>query len=368
MYEKDKRIVLTLDAGGTNFVFSAIQGYKQIVEPIVLNAFPDDLEACLNHIVYGFEQVKEKLASEPVAISFAFPGPADYKNGIIGGNLPNLTAFRGGVALGPFLQRKFNLPVYINNDGSLFAYGEALHGALPLVNRWLVESGNPRRYENLLGVTFGTGFGGGVVLNNRLLLGDNDCGGYVWCFRNKKYPDLIVEESVSIRSIKRVYQEMSGEDATNLTPKDIFDIAEGTREGNVVAALSSFEELGEMAGAALVDALTLIDGIIVIGGGLAGASKYIIPAIIKECQREVKMLNGASFPRIQTNIFDLSNDVEKASFLENRTEQVRIPGSDVYVNYNSEKRTGIIVSPIGTSQAVMCGAYAYALQQLDTIS
>ena len=36
MYEHDERIVMTLDAGGTNFVFSAIQGCREIVEPICL--------------------------------------------------------------------------------------------------------------------------------------------------------------------------------------------------------------------------------------------------------------------------------------------------------------------------------------------
>ena len=36
MYQFDKRIVMTLDAGGTNFVFSAIQSNEEIVEPIVL--------------------------------------------------------------------------------------------------------------------------------------------------------------------------------------------------------------------------------------------------------------------------------------------------------------------------------------------
>lgn len=364
MYENDKRIVLTLDAGGTNFVFSAIQGYSQIVEPLALPAIPDNLDECLNRIVEGFAKIKSALSEAPVAISFAFPGPADYKNGIIG-DLPNLTAFRGGVALGPFLQRKFNIPVYINNDGSLYAFGESLNGALPLVNKWLSDAGNPKRYENLVGVTFGTGFGGGVVLNNNLLLGDNDCGGYLWCFRNKKYPDLIVEESVSIRAVKRVYQELSGEDATSLTPKDIFDIAEGTRNGNRDAAISSFQELGEMAGATLADALTLTDGILAIGGGLMGAAKYIIPSIIKEMKREVKMLNGASFPRLGTDVFDLSDTEQREVFLKNKIQQVRIPQSEEYVIYNTEKRTAILISPIGTSQAIMCGAYAYALQQLD---
>lgn len=33
MYTNDNRIVMTLDAGGTNFVFSAIQGGKEIADP-----------------------------------------------------------------------------------------------------------------------------------------------------------------------------------------------------------------------------------------------------------------------------------------------------------------------------------------------
>ena len=71
----------------------------------------------------------------PVAISFAFPGPADYRNGVIGGNLPNFPSFRNGVALGPFLQHHYGIPVFIENDGNLFAYGEALSGALPMINQ-----------------------------------------------------------------------------------------------------------------------------------------------------------------------------------------------------------------------------------------
>ena len=97
---KDKRIVLTLDAGGTNFVFSAISNNEEIVEPVRLKAVTTDTEGCLATLVQGFTTVKEKLDAEPVAISFAFPGPADYAHGVIG-DLPNFPSFRGGVALGP---------------------------------------------------------------------------------------------------------------------------------------------------------------------------------------------------------------------------------------------------------------------------
>ena len=226
MYESDKRIVMTLDAGGTNFVFSAIQGCQEIVEPICRPAVSDNLERCLLLLVEGFKEVEKRLPNPPVAISFAFPGPADYEHGIIG-DLPNFPSFRGGVALGPYLEEQFGIPVYINNDGNLFAYGEALAGFLPEVNQRLKEAGSNRVYKNLLGITLGTGFGAGVVIDNRLLTGDNGSGGDVWIMRNKKYPEMIAEESVSIRAVKRVYQELSGVDASALTPKDIFDIAEG---------------------------------------------------------------------------------------------------------------------------------------------
>ncbi len=47
MDHKNKNIVLTLDAGGTSFVFSAIADNREVVDPICLPAYPDDLERCL---------------------------------------------------------------------------------------------------------------------------------------------------------------------------------------------------------------------------------------------------------------------------------------------------------------------------------
>ena len=316
MYKHDQRTVMTLDAGGTNFVFSAICGNQDIVTPICYPAVSDNLEECLTVLHRGFSQVKEQLEDEPVAISFAFPGPADYKNGIIG-DLPNFPAFRGGVALGPFLKEKFGIPVFINNDGNLFAYGEALAGILPSVNEELEAAGNPKRYRNLLGITLGTGFGAGVVIDNCLLTGDNGCGGDVWIMRNKKYTDLIAEESVSIRAVRRVYGELSGETIENLMPKDIYDIAEGTRTGNREAALKSFDELGEMAGAAIVSALHIVDGMVVIGGGVSGAAKYILPGMMREMRRSISTFSGRDFDCLQMEVCNLMEADDHKRFLEN---------------------------------------------------
>ncbi len=79
--EKDQRTVMTLDAGGTNFVFSAVQANKEIVEPITLASNAHDLTKCLHTVVEGFSRVRKVLAGEPVAISFAFPARPTIRRG-----------------------------------------------------------------------------------------------------------------------------------------------------------------------------------------------------------------------------------------------------------------------------------------------
>lgn len=364
MFENDKRIVMTLDAGGTNFVFSAIRGNREIVEPIVKPASSDNLEKCLSTLVEGFSEVKALLRVEPVAISFAFPGPADYKNGIIG-DLPNFKSFRGGVALGPFLKKEFDLPVFINNDGNFFAYGEALAGALTSLNERIKTTGGNKTYKNLIGITLGTGFGAGVVIDGVLLAGDNDCGGDAWNLRNKLYPQLIAEESVSIRAVTRVYSELSGEDVNGLTPKDVFDVAEGLRDGNRDAAIESFRQLGEVAGDSLAQMINVVDGIIVIGGGIIGAAKYILPAIVEEMNSRISTFAGDEFPRLQVKVYNLTDEKGFSNFVANDTIKIRVPRSDDFVEYQSDKRIGILVSELGTNKAVGIGAYTYALTELD---
>ena len=360
----DKRIVLTLDAGGTNFVFSAICDNEEMVEPVSLKAVTTDTEGCLATLVQGFTTVKQRLDAEPMAISFAFPGPADYEHGVIG-DLPNFPSFRGGVPLGPYLERVFGIPVFVNNDGNLFAYGEALAGALPRVNQALQEAGCKRRYKNLVGITLGTGFGCGVVIDKVLLTGDNGCGGDVWCMRNGMYPFVIAEESVSIRAVKRVYAEMSHEDASGLTPKDICEIAEGQRTGNKRAAQESFRQLGQAMAAALVNVLNIVDGIVVMGGGVAGAAHYILPGMMEEFARPVGTFSGHLMPTLQSEVYNFENPTERAAFLDDKDVFLKVPHTDQQVLYCAQRKVAITVSELGASKAINLGAYNFAIHQIE---
>lgn len=365
MYFFDNRIVITLDAGGTNLVFGAMRGCEYITAPITYPSNAHDLDLCLDTMVKGFREVIASLDEKPVAISFAFPGPADYPNGIIGGYLPNFPSFRDGVALGPFLQNEFGIPVFINNDGDLFAYGEALCGALPEINKRLTDYGSKKRYNNLLGYTFGTGFGVGMVVNGQLNRGDNSCV-ETFCLPHKTKPNVIVEEGVAVRAVKRVYAEESGDYDHKFEPKEICEIADGKRNGDAEAARKAFAEFGTTAGDAMAIAAQLVDGIIVIGGGITAAGHWILPSLLQELRSEFATLGGDPVRRVQMEVFNLDDPVEFEKFAKGSTKTISVRGTDKTVEYDNMKRIGVMFSKLGASKAISAGAYAFALSMIDS--
>lgn len=363
---QDQRIVLTLDAGGTNFVFSAMQNREEILDPITLPSNGHDLDLCLSTLIEGFTQIRAKCSVDPVAISFAFPGPADYPSGIIG-DLANLTAFRGGIALGPMLEEKFDLPVFINNDGDLFAYGEALAGYLPYLNNFFEQSGSPKRFHNLVGITLGTGFGGGIVSHGKLFTGDNSKSSEVWLLRDSLLPKTNVEQSISIRAIRKVYADHKGisfEQAP--TPKEIYDKAMDPTSGDRKAAQKAFYTMAEALGDALCNILTIVDGIAVIGGGLAGSWKLFLPKVITEMNSDYQNpFGGESFPRLMGRAFNLEDPEELKDFVSGDIREIAVPLSNKKILYDSQQRVGVGVSKLGASKAIALGAYRLALDSLD---
>lgn len=73
MYKKDKRIVVTLDAGGTNFVFGAMRGCEYITEPLTLPSCAGDLDRCLGQLVNGFREIINGLPESRLRYLSHFP-------------------------------------------------------------------------------------------------------------------------------------------------------------------------------------------------------------------------------------------------------------------------------------------------------
>jgi len=362
-YLQDDRIVLTLDAGGTNLLFSALKGTTEIVTPVHHVCNPDHLDLTLKKIEEGFTEVLSQIDEKIHAISFAFPGPADYQAGIIG-DLPNLPAFRGGVPLGPFLEERFQLPVYINNDANLYVLGEYIFGFLPWVNNRIREEGGSKVFKNLVGLTLGSGFGCGIMIDGQLNTGDNSNGGELWLMRNRLFPDLCTDASVGNEKVRRFYAEYSGSEPEKIPDaQGIFKITGGELPGDKVAAKKAFSTMGQIIGDAIANTSVLIDGMVVIGGGLSGAHKFFMPAVMEELNGSIFHLDGAQFPRIAQQAFFLDDDESIKQFSRGKSKQLGIPFSNKKISYDAMQRIGLGISRLGASRAISLGAYVFAVSR-----
>ncbi len=178
--------------------------------------------------------------------------------------------------------------------------------------------------------------------------------------------DCSVEETVSIRGIRRMYAREAGIKMVNSpSPKVIFEIGMGWKEGERKAACKAFEEFAIVVGDAFANAITLIDGLIVIGGGLSRAYPLFLQRLVDEMNTQYTTTSGTSLNRLEVKAFNLENNHELMQFIRGDTREIMVPFSGRKIKYDPLKRVGVGITRLGTANAVAIGAYAFALNQLD---
>ncbi len=146
-----------IDIGGTKCAVIKADQDGKIIDKI---KFPtEDKDTTLCKI---FEAVEKMGQAESIGISCG--GPLDSKKGIIQ-SPPNLVGW-DDVRITDMLKERFGIDAYLQNDANACALAE-----------WKFGSG--RGSENMIFLTFGTGLGAGLILNNRLYDGTNGNAGEV---------------------------------------------------------------------------------------------------------------------------------------------------------------------------------------------
>ena len=77
----------------------------------------------------------------------------------------------------------------------------------------------------------------------------------------------------------------------------------------------------------MAQALTLVDGLAVIGGGLSGASSLFLPSIVDELNGTYAGPDGQQFRRPASVAFNLEDPAERKKFLQAEAREIRCPGS-----------------------------------------
>jgi glucokinase len=178
------------------------------------------------------------------------------------------------------LENRTGLPVHVANDANVAALGESWKGA---------AAGN----GDIIMVTLGTGVGGGIVVNGKILDGVVGAGGEIGhIFVNPNETETCgcgkkgcLEQYASATGIVRLAKRHLAavtEDSVlrheEISAKTVFD---AVKEGDAVACQIA-EQFGTYLGNALANICTIINpGAIVIGGGVSKAGQVLIPYIEK---------------------------------------------------------------------------------------
>jgi glucokinase len=159
---------LTVDIGGTKTACAMGAAAGEVLarreHPTPVARGP---EACLERIARELRAVLREAPGElpqPESIGVACGGPLDSRAGIIY-SPPNLPGW-DGVPVKAFLEERFGLPTYVENDANAGALAEHRFGA-------------GRGARNLVYLTLGTGIGGGIILSGRLYRGTTDDAGEI---------------------------------------------------------------------------------------------------------------------------------------------------------------------------------------------
>ena len=112
--------------------------------------------------------------------------------------------------------------------------------------------------------------------------------------------------------------------------------------------------------------ITLIDGIVVIGGGLAAAWELFSPAMFAEVNRMYEDPSGNNYARVSVKVYNLEEENTFEEFSKGHVESLTIPSSDRIVTYDNLARVGIGLSKLSASSAIAIGANAFAIQQLNS--
>lgn len=136
-------------------------------------------------------------------IGISATGQIDTKNGIVAGSGGNIRNWDGADLKGSFT-KKYHLPVTVVNDANCVALGE----------KWV---GSAKNAKDVIVLTIGTGLGGGIIINDQILLGRAGFGGETGHFSIHKQGEACTcgnrgcfEQYASmtalIRSVHRFYE------------------------------------------------------------------------------------------------------------------------------------------------------------------
>ena len=288
------KYLVGVDLGGTNIVAGALAEHGSDV--IALRSEPtradQGADAVIDRIVRMIDTViAETIAhsgarrDDMIGIGVGAPGPLDRERGIVV-TTPNLgwTNF----PLRDVIAEKTRLPVRIDNDANCATLGEW----------WL---GAARGANNVIGMTIGTGIGGGIILGGRLYHGSSDvageighatiditgrrckCGNYGCLEAYASGPSIADRAREALGGDDSAMMvKMAGGDPSRITAATVYEAAKRGDD----TALDVVRETSRFLGAGIANLLNIFNpDVVVIAGGVTQAGDTLFAPLRREVKK-----------------------------------------------------------------------------------
>ncbi|KIL07059.1 ROK family transcriptional regulator [Clostridium botulinum] len=261
-----------IDIGGTNLRVAILDEECNLVDKLkISNEVEKGPEYNLDKLIL---EIKERWSDkEIISVGVGCPGPLDIRSGtiLVTPNLRTWEYFK----LKEYLENKFDLPVFVNNDANVAGYSEAMVGA-------------GKGAESVYYMTLSTGIGGGFIYKGEIVSGFNSIAAEIgnmiinedtYKHSNMNYGGL--EGQCSGVNIARISSEIIGGE---LTTKDVF---EGAEKGNMELQKMLSEWVINVSKAIANIIVTVDPEVIVLGGSVIINNPSYLNKIKEETQKRV---------------------------------------------------------------------------------
>ncbi|MGD8570737.1 MAG: ROK family protein [Gammaproteobacteria bacterium] len=255
----ENQIRLGIDLGGTKTEAMALSATGETLFRDRVETVPDDYQATLSTVKSLVEKAERSVGGQ-CSIGIGTPGAISPNTGLLKNS--NST-WLNGKPLQQDVEQILQRPVRLANDANCFALSEAVDGAASDANV-------------VFGVIAGTGTGGGIVVNKKVLVGPNAIAGE-WGHNSVPWPNAeevpgpqcycgkrgCIEKFLSGPGMSQDFYEMTG---IQLSAKDIVRLALDDDE-NAIIVVHRYED--RMA-RCLASVINILDpDVIVLGGGMS---------------------------------------------------------------------------------------------------
>jgi glucokinase len=278
---KSQKYAIGVDLGGTNIKVGIVSREGRIIKKASLPTLAEKgQDKVISQIKKGIKEILSHNKLKIQGIGIGSPGIVSTKKGTVE-NPPNLPGWEK-VNLKKIIKKEFNIHVILENDANAAAIGEMIFGA-------------GKKIDSFVMVTLGTGVGGGIIINRKLLRGEFgsageighisidfngpqcNCGafGCVESYVGNNYLVKRVQNELKEHNSSKILDLING-DLNLLTP---IIIQKAQFAGDEYAA-SVINNLGLYLGVGLASTANVLDiATFIIGGGVAGFGRPLFNSV-----------------------------------------------------------------------------------------